>query len=62
MSLLPIEPDTGLLPAGWCWCGQIWMISGLPDFAEGGLLHRRDACLTPETGQPTPTSPSPTPP
>lgn len=45
MSPMRIEPDAGLLPAGWCWCGQIWMIGGLPDFAEGGLLHRRNDCL-----------------
>jgi len=56
MSPLRIEPDAALLPPGWCWCGHIWMIAGLPDFVEGGLLHRRVDCLPPRT--PTTLSPA----
>jgi hypothetical protein len=41
---LRIETDQALLPAGWCWCGQIWMIAQADEFAEGGLLHSREGC------------------
>ncbi len=39
---LRIEP--GLLPAGWCWCKDQWIIAGLEDFDEAGKLHSRGGC------------------
>lgn len=44
MSPLRIEPDDALMPAGWCWCGHNWLIRGIDEFAEAGLLHSRGGC------------------
>lgn len=38
-------------PSGWCWCGDIWMIDGQVNVAEGGRLHTRAGCW--ERGQVT---------